>query len=175
MEIKIVENLYLDVDPKEEFSIISSYEELFYDKNDKVDEFLFKTQNYNWKDETFGQKYFNLKLSSLQEYYEVLGYLCSCGYDKRLKTIDEAYKLWYRKEAIQKQTWSLEKIKKMPEEFKKYLNTGLFYRQVFNIDVLVDYKKLWHWRETLKNIPGYKYKWLMVDRQPNLMSDYIIK
>lgn len=171
---KICDNLFIEVENEtEEFSIITSKEELFYDRDQKVDEHLFKVQNYYIDNVNPGQKYFQVRCHSLQEYLEFIGYLSEMGYQKRIKIYNNRDNILedYEGRNIKKQIWTLEKIRNDREGFLHYISRI----PSFDFDVLVDLNKLGHWRDTLKNMPGYKYSWLYIDRQPILKSDYIIK
>lgn len=179
---QIDKNLFIEVeDPDEEFSIIGSGEELFYNSNQKMDEFLYLTQDYCDKDTSFGQKYFYLKTYTLQDYYELIGHLCASGYDKRIKQeVPDLLKYNYLRKVEKKVLWSLSKIKNNPEEFKNYRDLSYLDRYEFIIKVLIDYNKLENWRNFLKQLSGFKCEWLYISRQPNITNrfiknDYIIK
>lgn len=180
MTERISKNLYIEVnDPEEEFSIIGSGEELFYDPS-PIDEHLFISQNYYYKDTSSRQKYFFLETYTLQDYFELLGHLCVAGYDKRIRQLvpDVLKDSYDNSSKVKKKVlWTLNKIKANPEEFLKYKSHNYLCRHALGIEVLIDYNKLDDWRNFLKNVPGYKVEWLYVDRQPSRAeySDYILR
>lgn len=173
MEINLFENIYLDVDNKdEEFSVIELREDLCYNPDPKIDEFIFKTQDYYLRDLPFGQKTFCLKMFSAQEFYEIVAYFTGIGYHHRLNREDldmTGFGGRYKKEV-----WSLDKIREDTEKFKNCLWYAPWSGWLY-LDIKVDYNKLDKFREDLKHIPGYKVLWLKEDREPKEPSLWVFK
>ena len=176
MEKKIFENIYLDVNnSEEEFSIIVSKEDLYYNSDPKLDEFIFKVQNYYNKKEPLNQKRFLLSPCSLQEFYEIIGYFSGTEYHHRIRARYPEALRSYSFPDLKTVIWNLNTIEENLEQFKIYVSGKRPYSTCLGIEILVDFNKLDRFRELLKNIPGYKFMWLKKDNMPIERSEFLIK
>lgn len=170
---KILENQFIEVEnEQEQFSIIAGFNDLTFDENPKLDDFIYKSQDYDLTDLPFGQKYFILSCFSLEEFYEVLGYLVGNGYRKRIKTkISNPHE--YMGDHFKKEVWTLDRIQEEKIHFEKMVNILEPFQYQLKIFITVDKKKLNEFRELLKGLPGFKINWLLVDREPMAESDRV--
>ena len=173
---QISEEVFIEVkDEKEKFCLIDLREDFYYDPDPSLDEFIFKTQNYYYRELPFGQKDFCMKASSLEEFFELVSYFTGKGYCKRIKESDIDGQIQYGGPDIKRKVWSLEKIRENPKEILEYINNRRTWSGWLYIDIIVDYNKLDKFRQDLKDIPGYKILWLKEDREPEEPSIRIIK
>lgn len=173
---QISEEVFIEVkDEKEKFCLIDLREDFYYDPDPSLDEFIFKTQNYYYRELPFGQKDFCMRTSSLEEFFELVSYFTGKGYCKRMKRSDIDSQIRYGGPDIKKKVWSLEKIRENPKEILEYVNRDRPWQGWLYIEIIVDYNKLDKFRQDLKNIPGYKIVWLKEDREPKEPSIRIIK
>lgn len=172
---KICENLFIEViDEHERFSIIGSPEDLYYDTDKKQEDFIFKTQNYYMNNLPFGQRTFSFKLYSIQEYFDVLGYLSYKGYLKRIGT-NISNTLEYCGNRLERKLWSLEEIRENPKEIYDFIMRWNNLQGYMYLEVVIDRKRLEKFKEDIKSMPGYKFTWLYVDKTNKEINDYIVK
>lgn len=172
---KILENQFIEVENKEEqFSLITNFNDLYYDVDPALDEFLYRVQDYDTLDLPFGQRYFMLNCLSLEEYYDIVGYFIRNGYRKRLKlSLSSPHE--YKGTHYKREIWTLERLQQERDRFERMLNIFEAFQYQLKIFVKVDRNKLNEFRELLKSIPGYKVNWLLVDREPLDESDRIFR
>ena len=172
---KVLENQFIELENKEEqFSILTTFNELYFDANPAIDEFLFRVQNYEMTDLPFGQRYFMLSPLSLEEYYDVIGYFVRNGYRKRLKlSISSPHE--YKGTHYKREIWTFGRIQEEKNYFKKAIYVFEPFQYQLRIFIKVDRKQLEKFRELLKGLSGYKINWLLVDREPLAESDWILK